>query len=143
MSLLFKIAFIAMICFHRGKEVTGMLNGWEQSGTRPDDQKVRLEYMWTQSRQITIERGVEEAFARCFKEYNETIWEKKDTTWAPLDIRWFADGLCKWFINDIIYQKGMLEKWQKSAKTSDRDLHLKERYHDPVSGAEGELCHFC
>jgi hypothetical protein len=123
--------------------VTGLINGWEQSGTRPDDQKVRLEDMWIQSRQITIERGVGKAFARCFKDINGTIWARRDDTWAPLDTTWPAYDLSMWFIYDIVYQKAILEKWQKYANTSDRDLHLLQRFHDPDSGAEGEHHRFC
>jgi hypothetical protein len=93
MSLLFKVEFIAMICFHHGEEVTGLINAWEQSCVCTLEQKARLEFMWIQSRQITIERGVKRAFARCFKDINGTIWERKDDTWAPLDTTWPAYDL--------------------------------------------------
>lgn len=124
MSLFFKIEFIATICFHHGKEVTGLINAWGQSRTRTPEQKTRLESMWIESRQIAIERGVKKAFARCFQDINGTIWERKDNTWVPLDTRWPAYDLSMWFIYDIVYQKDMLEKWQKCANTSDQDLHL-------------------
>lgn len=143
MSLLFKVEFIAMICFHHGEEVTGLINAWEQSCMCTREQKARLEFMWIQSRQITIERGVKRAFARCFKDINGTIWKRKDDTWAPLDTTWPAYDLSMWLINDIVYQKDMLEKWQKYANTSDRDLHLLQRFHDPDSGAEGEHYRLC
>jgi hypothetical protein len=138
MSLLFRIEFIAMICFHHGKEVTGMLNAWEQFRTPPAYQRVRLDTMWTDARKITIERGVKESMARQFKDDNGAIWMQDEDTWKQLETKWKASDLFEWFIHHIFFEHNGFRKWQTHQDTFARDFYLKEMYRNPYTGVEGE-----